>query len=131
MRFYWIQDRVKQKQFEVRWRPGKLNLADYPTKHHTGKHHQQVRPIYLYDPHNSPKTVQGCIKILAGEQKPIHKAMHAHDKKQVTWDSYMPKYRGQKNRQIQSTKIIHSPSSAIHKISKYMKKLPKMLFSLY
>ena len=73
MRFYWVKDRVKQKQFNIRWRPGNSNLADYPTKHHTGTHHQQVRPIYIHDPVNSPRTVQGCIKILGGK----HKAMRA------------------------------------------------------
>jgi hypothetical protein len=35
MRFYWIQDRVKQKQFHIYWRPGSTNLADYFTKHHS------------------------------------------------------------------------------------------------
>jgi hypothetical protein len=29
MRFYWIQDRVKQGQFLVHWRRGADNLADY------------------------------------------------------------------------------------------------------
>ena len=67
MRFYWIRDRVEQNQFKVQWRPGKNNLADYHTKHHTGQHHQQVRPIYLYDPVHSPRSVQGCIKILSKE----------------------------------------------------------------
>ena len=47
MQFYWVQDRVNRKQFHVYWRPGKLNLADYVTKHHTGKHHQEMWPIYL------------------------------------------------------------------------------------
>ena len=36
MQFYWIQDRVKQGQFEVYWRPGEENKGDYPTKHHSG-----------------------------------------------------------------------------------------------
>ena len=32
MRFYWLQDRVKQRQFRVFWAPGKINLADYQSK---------------------------------------------------------------------------------------------------
>jgi hypothetical protein len=28
MKYYWLQDRVRQKQFDVYWRPGKDNLAD-------------------------------------------------------------------------------------------------------
>ena len=63
MRFYWLKDRVKQRQFDVYWAPGLNNLADYTTKHHSGKHHRQLRPIQLHEP-NSPKTVQGCIKLL-------------------------------------------------------------------
>ena len=89
MRFYWVRDRVQQQQFNVRWRPGKHNLADYPTKHHTGQHHQQVRPIYLYDQHHSPKSVQGCIKIFDGKPK----AMRAHHKRQVTWHPDMPTWK--------------------------------------
>ena len=49
MRNYWIQDRVDQKQFTVQWAPGKTNYADYYTKHHSGKHHQQMRKTYLHE----------------------------------------------------------------------------------
>ena len=42
MRFYWLQDRVQQGMFDVYWAPGLNNLADYPTKHHSGKHHKAV-----------------------------------------------------------------------------------------
>ena len=48
MRYYWLQDRVKQKQFKVHWKPGITNLADYPSKHHAPIHHQRMRPIYLH-----------------------------------------------------------------------------------
>ena len=153
MRFYWIRDRVEQQQFDVRWRPGKTNLADYPTKHHTGQHHQKVRPIYLYDPDNSPRTVQGCIKILTGEQN--ENAMRAQElarphKRRVTWDPNMPSYKGQRYRQrctpkhSPATKTILSPritkrdmhmhkiDTDMHKINNYMmKKMPKRLSSLY
>ena len=149
MRFYWLRDRVEQKQFDVRWRPGKTNLADYPTKHHTGQHHQKVRPIYLYDPDNSPSTVQGCIKILTGERNETAMRAHAHitqgahHKRRVTWDPNMPSYKGQRYRQrctpkrSPATKTIRSPritkpNMHMHKINKYMmKKMPKRLFSLY
>ena len=40
MRFHWLQDRECQKQFRIYWRLGKLNYADYWTKHHQMKHHQ-------------------------------------------------------------------------------------------
>ena len=64
MRFHWIKDRITQKQFALDWAPGNTNLADYPTKHHSGKHHKKVRPIYLHIPTRSPSTMQGCVKIL-------------------------------------------------------------------
>jgi hypothetical protein len=33
MWFYWVRDRVNQGQFHIYWGPGKLNLADYYSKH--------------------------------------------------------------------------------------------------
>jgi hypothetical protein len=44
MKDYWLQDRVRQKQFDVYWRPGKDNLGDYHTKHHPSQHHQDMCP---------------------------------------------------------------------------------------
>jgi len=58
IRFYWLKDRAEQGQFEIYWEPGKNNLADYPTKHHTGMHHATARPIYLYNVEKSPTTVK-------------------------------------------------------------------------
>ena len=48
MRFYWVQDRVRQKHFIVYWRPGSQNILDYFTKHFPAAHHQQIRPQYLH-----------------------------------------------------------------------------------
>jgi hypothetical protein len=47
MRFHWLRDRENQKQFRFYWRPGAMNLGDYPTKHHAAAHHKNVRPEYL------------------------------------------------------------------------------------
>jgi hypothetical protein len=47
MRFYWLQDRVTQGQFNLYWRPAAYNLADYYTKHHSPTHHINMRPVYL------------------------------------------------------------------------------------
>jgi hypothetical protein len=47
MNYYWLQDRDRQKQFDVYWRPGKDNLADYHTKHHPAQHHKDMRPISM------------------------------------------------------------------------------------
>ena len=47
MRFYWLRDRIRQKQFYAYWKRGTLNYADYPTKAHPTKHHVSVRPTYV------------------------------------------------------------------------------------
>ena len=50
VRFYWLNDRIVQKQFLVYWLPGILNMADYFTKHHSAVHHATMRPQYLHEP---------------------------------------------------------------------------------
>ena len=47
MRYNWIVDRQTRKHFLVSWRPGKENLADYYTKHHSTVHHKRLRSTYL------------------------------------------------------------------------------------
>ena len=66
MRFYWLRDHVAQGQFQVYWAPGKTNLADYFTKHHSPAHHKLLRPIYLHA-NTSPTDLQGYIKILSAQ----------------------------------------------------------------
>jgi hypothetical protein len=62
MKYYWLQDRVRQKQFDVYCRPGKDNLGDYHTKHHLAQYHQYMRPILLHQD-NSLTILQGCAKL--------------------------------------------------------------------
>jgi hypothetical protein len=62
MKYYWLQDRVRQKQYDVYWRPGKDNLDDYHTKHHAAQHHQDMRPIMLHQA-NSLNILRGCVKL--------------------------------------------------------------------
>ena len=47
MRYWWMKDRIQQGQFDLRWSPGKFNLADYFTKHHPPWHHRLMRFRYL------------------------------------------------------------------------------------
>ena len=47
MRFHWLRDRECQEQFKFYWRPGKLNYADYWTKHHPAAHHKNMRREFL------------------------------------------------------------------------------------
>ena len=76
--------------FDVYWEPGLNNLADYPTKHHSGKHHKMLRSIYL-SRDDSPTTAQGCVKILnyknidrAASLKTPPSALHTYNWKPVT-----------------------------------------------
>jgi hypothetical protein len=50
MRFYWLCDRIEQGQFNLYWRPGATNLADYVSKHHAPSHDQDMRSMYLATP---------------------------------------------------------------------------------
>ena len=38
----------------LKWHPGKENLADYGSKYHDAKHHKTVRLLYLHEI-NSPR----------------------------------------------------------------------------
>jgi hypothetical protein len=48
MRYHWLTDRVRQKQFDVYWRPGRGHLEDYHTKHHSAHHHKDMRGLILH-----------------------------------------------------------------------------------
>jgi hypothetical protein len=48
MRYHWLTDRVRQQQFDVYWRPGRENLGDYHTKHHSAQHRKDVRGLILH-----------------------------------------------------------------------------------
>jgi hypothetical protein len=63
MRFHWLRDRECQRQFRIYWRPGKLNYADYCTKHHPKKHHQNTRKELI--------TPQIVIEMLRQENKAV------------------------------------------------------------
>ena len=49
MRYYWLRDRINQSQFNIYWAPGKINDADYFTKHHAIIHHKATRARYVRD----------------------------------------------------------------------------------
>jgi hypothetical protein len=62
IKYCWLQDRVRQTQFDIYWRPGKDNLVDYHTEHHPAQHHQDMRPILLNQA-NSLNVLRGCAKL--------------------------------------------------------------------
>jgi hypothetical protein len=47
MRIHWLKCREAQGQFKIHWRPGKMNMADYFTKHHAPAHHVNIRSEFL------------------------------------------------------------------------------------
>ena len=49
MRYHWIKDSIAQKQLNLYWAKGKLNRADYFTKHVPPSHHRQMRYQYLQE----------------------------------------------------------------------------------
>jgi hypothetical protein len=63
MRYHWLRDRVRQKQFDVYWRPGRENLGDYHTKHHSVQHHKDMHNLILHEA-NSLQVLRGCVKLL-------------------------------------------------------------------
>ena len=45
--FHGLRDRECQEKFRIYWSPGKINYADYWTKHHPTKHHKNTRKEFL------------------------------------------------------------------------------------
>ena len=48
MRFHWLRDRIQQQQFQIFWRKGSVNMANYFTKHQHPWHNKIMR--YRYGP---------------------------------------------------------------------------------
>jgi hypothetical protein len=48
MIYHWLTNRVRQKQCDVYWRPGRENIGDYHTKHHSEQHHKDMRGLKLH-----------------------------------------------------------------------------------
>jgi hypothetical protein len=69
MRFHWLRDQECQRQFRIYWRPGKMNYADYWTKHHPESHHRNIQKEFL-----TPTIV---IEMLQIEQQLQHKVARA------------------------------------------------------
>ena len=72
MRYFWLLDQEAQRMFEFIYQPGQENLGDYPTKLHSGDHHQHVRPYYVHMTNSpaflpralKPASRRGCVSIL-------------------------------------------------------------------
>jgi hypothetical protein len=76
MRHHWLTDRVRQKQCDVYWQPGRENLGDYHTKHHSAQHHKDMRGFILHQA-NSLQVLRGCNRLLRLPQTPLRARMDA------------------------------------------------------
>jgi hypothetical protein len=63
MMYHWLTDRVGQKQFDVYWQPGRENLGDYHTKHHSAQHHKDMRGLILHQD-TILKVLRGCVELI-------------------------------------------------------------------
>eukprot|EP00957_Ditylum_brightwellii_P014020 1057629-Ditylum_brightwellii.AAC.1 len=45
--FHWLKCREAQQQFNIKWKRGAVNKADYPSKHHPPAVHQQRCSQYV------------------------------------------------------------------------------------
>ena len=45
-KYHWIQDRMQLLQFNLIWKPGAYNLADFFTKAHPCKHFLSALPLF-------------------------------------------------------------------------------------
>jgi hypothetical protein len=77
IRYHWLTDRVRQKQFDVYWRPGRENLGDYHTKHHSAQHHKEMRRLILHQA-NSLQVLRGCVKLLPLPQPQLRARTYTH-----------------------------------------------------
>jgi hypothetical protein len=66
MRFYWIQDRVEQGQFDVGWEAGDTKMGDYFTKHHSPTHHKRIHQYYLHIATNPMIRYNSTLPVLRG-----------------------------------------------------------------
>jgi hypothetical protein len=76
MRYHWLTYRVRQKQFDIYWRPGRENIGDYHTKHHSAQHHKDMRGLILHQA-NSLQVLRGCVRLRSLPQPQLHARTYA------------------------------------------------------
>jgi hypothetical protein len=62
MRYHWLTEWVRPKKNQIYGRPGRENLGDYHTKHHSAQHHKDMRGLILHQA-NSLQVLRGCVKL--------------------------------------------------------------------
>jgi hypothetical protein len=75
----YLTDRVRKKQFDVYWRPGRENLGDYRIKHHSAQHNKDMRGLISHQANNL-QVMQGRVKLLPLPQPHsiTHTYAHTH-----------------------------------------------------
>jgi hypothetical protein len=63
MRYHWLTERVRQKQCDVYWCPGRENLGDYHTTHHSAQHHKYMHGLILHKA-NILHVLRGYVELL-------------------------------------------------------------------
>ena len=48
LRYHWIRDRIAMGHFQLVWRPGSHNLADFLTKPHPVYHHRRMSKFFVH-----------------------------------------------------------------------------------
>jgi hypothetical protein len=76
IRYHWLTDRVRQRKFDVYWRPGRENLGDYNTTHHSAQHQKDMR-IFIFHQANSLQVLRGCAKLRSLPQPQLRAHTHA------------------------------------------------------
>jgi trehalose utilization protein len=76
MRYHWLTYRVRQKQFNIYWRPGRENLGDYHTKHHSAQHNKDMHGLIFHQA-NILQVLRGCVKLRLLPQPQLHARTYA------------------------------------------------------
>jgi hypothetical protein len=76
MRYHWLANRVRQKRFDVYWRPGREKLGDYHKKPHSAQHHRDIRELILHQA-NILQVLRGFAKLHPLPQPQLHARTYA------------------------------------------------------
>jgi hypothetical protein len=123
MRYHWLKDRIKQKQFNLYWAPGKTNSANYFSKHHPPAHHKLMRYTYLQRPAQStsvPSSVRGCVSPSGSRPPGSHSTNHAtHSRALGSSSPLISLERSQNHKsQIACTQNVHFLHKFVHFVHK-------------
>jgi hypothetical protein len=117
MRYFWIIDQIRHKHVRVLWHPGKENLGDYVTKHHSPTHHTDIRPYYSHKVNSprfleralTPSALRGCVDPAGTRQSRMPPRKHVRHTQGTNLTAYRPY-------EAHNPAHYHSLLSAAHKL---------------